>query len=73
MLKLYIFDALALKEEFEERDLKISDQFETFVSCSNIYFLGMGAQLLQKLATNSSRGKTPSKFTICECRILKKI
>ena len=73
MLKFYIFNAISLKEEFEERDLKISDQFETFVSCSNIYFLGMGAQLLQKLATNSSRGKTLSKFTICECRILKKI
>ena len=38
MLKLYIFDAIALKEEFEERDLKISDQFETFVSCSKYTF-----------------------------------
>ena len=35
-------------------DLNISDQFETLIPCSAIYFLGMRAQILQKLATGSS-------------------
>ena len=35
-------------------DLNISDQFETLIPYSAIYFLGMRAQILQKLATGSS-------------------
>ena len=50
------------KEECDQRDLNISDQFETLILCSTIFFLGMKAQLLQKLATgNSSIGKNNIK------------
>ena len=46
------------KMECDQRDLNISDQFETLIPCSTIYFLGIRARLLQKLATgNSSIGK----------------
>ena len=46
------------KKECDQRDLIISDQFETLIPCSTMYFLGIRAQLLQKLATgNSSIGK----------------
>ena len=46
------------KKECDQRNLNISDQFETLIPCSIIYFLGLRAQLLQKLVTgNSSRGK----------------
>ena len=41
-------------EEPDQRDLNISDQIETLIPCSTIYFLGMRAQLLQKLATGNS-------------------
>ena len=54
MSKLYIFDAIALnkkKQECDQRDLSISDQFETLIPYSTIYFLGMKARLLQNLAT----------------------
>ena len=45
------------KKECDQSDLNISDQFETLIPCSIIYFLGLRAQLLQKLVTgNSSRG-----------------
>ena len=75
MSKLSIFGAIALnqkKEECDQRDLNISDQFKTVISCSTMYFLRMKPRLLQKLATgNSSIGKETSRFTICEGRILK--
>ena len=59
-------------EECDRRDLNISDQFETLIPYSTIYFLGMRAQLLQKLATgNSSVGKKTPWFTIFEGKILK--
>ena len=46
------------KKEWNQRDLIISDQVETLIPCSTIYFLGIKARLLQKLATgNSSIGK----------------
>ena len=46
------------KEECGQRDLFFSDQFETLIPCSTIYFLGVRARLLQKLATgNYSIGK----------------
>ena len=41
------------KEECDQRDLNVSDQFETLLACSSIYFLGMRARLLQKLATRN--------------------
>ena len=60
------------KEECDQRDLNISDQFETLILCSAIYFLGMRARLLQKLATgNSPISKKTSWFTMFEGRILK--
>ena len=60
------------KKECVQRDLNISDQFETLISCSTIYFLGIKAQLLQKLVTgNSSIGKKTSWFIVFEGRILK--
>ena len=36
------------KMECDERDLNISDQFETLIPCSAIYFLGIRARLLQE-------------------------
>ena len=46
------------KEECGQMNLNFSDQFETLIPCSTIYFLTMRARLLQKLATgNSSIGK----------------
>ena len=36
------------KKECDRRDLNISDQFETLIPCSTIYFLGIRARLLQK-------------------------
>ena len=42
------------KKECDQRDLIISDQFETLITCSTIYFLGIRARLLQKLATGNS-------------------
>ena len=46
------------KEECDQRDLNISDQFETLIPCSTIYCLGMRAQHLQNLsARNSSIGE----------------
>ena len=42
------------KKECDQRDLNISDQFEPFISCSTIYFLGIRARLLGKLATGNS-------------------
>ena len=45
------------KEECNQRDLNISDQFVT-LPCSTMYFLGIRARLLQKLSMgNSSIGK----------------
>ena len=58
-------------EECDRRDLNISDQFETLIPCSTIYFLGMRARLLQKLATGNSIGKKTTRFTIFEGKILK--
>ena len=55
------------KKECDQRDLNISDQFETLIPCSTTYFLRMRARLLQKLATGkSSIGKKNSWFTIFE-------
>ena len=46
------------KEECDQRDLNISDQFETLIPCSTIYCLGMRARRLQNLSTrNSSIGE----------------
>ena len=46
------------KEECDQRDLNFLIQFKTFIPCSNLYFLGMRARLLHKLATrNSPMGK----------------
>ena len=60
------------KEECDQRDLNISDQFETLMPCSTIYLPGMRARFLQKLTTgNSSIAKKTSWFTIFEGRILK--
>ena len=51
------------KKECDQRDLSISDQFETLVPCSTIYFLGIRAWLLQKLVTgNFSIGR--KKFMV---------
>ena len=41
-------------KECDQRDLNISDQFETVIPCSTIYFLGIRARLLQKLVTGNS-------------------
>ena len=46
------------KEECDQRDLNFLIQFKTLISCLNIYFLGMRAPLLHKLAIrNSPMGK----------------
>ena len=46
------------KKECDQRNLNISDQFETLIPCSTMYFLGIRARLSQKLATgNYSIGK----------------
>ena len=53
MSKLFIFDAVTLNkknEKCDQRDINISDQFETLIPCSTIHFLGMRARFLQKLA-----------------------
>ena len=42
------------KKECDKRDLNISNQFETLIHCSTIYFLGITARVLQKLATGKS-------------------
>ena len=42
------------KKECDQKDLNISDQFETLIPCSTIYFLGIWERLLQKLATGNS-------------------
>ena len=41
-------------KECDQTNLNISDQFETLIPCSAIYFLGIRSRLLQKLATGSS-------------------
>ena len=52
MSEYYIFDAVVLnhKSEWYQKDLNISDQFETLISCSTKYFLGISARLSQKQA-----------------------
>ena len=42
------------KEECDQRDLNISDEFETLITSSTIYFLGMRARPLQRLSTRNS-------------------
>ena len=64
-----LFCPKSKKEECDQKNFNISDQFKTLIPCSTIYFLGMIAQLLPKLATgNSSIGKRTSWFTIFEGR-----
>ena len=66
------FKGKSCKNFSDERHLNISNQFETLMPYSAIYFLGMRALLLQKLATgNSSIGKKRLRFTIFEGGILK--
>ena len=53
-------------------DLNISDQFETLIPFSTIYFLGVRIRPLQKLSTgNSCICKKNSWFTIFVGRILR--
>ena len=42
------------KEECDQRDLNISDEFETLIPSSTIYFPGMRARPLQILSTRNS-------------------
>ena len=37
-------------KQCDQRDLNISDYFEILIPCSTIYFLGIRAQLLQKIS-----------------------
>ena len=68
-------DYLALNQKrrsVTKGTLLSSDQFETLIPGSNIYFLGIRARVLPQLANgNSSIGKKTSWFTIFEGRILK--
>ena len=60
------------KMECNQMDLNISDQCETLIPCSTIYFLVLRARLLQNLATESSSiGRKTSWFAIFEGIILK--
>ena len=46
------------KKECDQRNLNVSNQFETLIPCSIIDFLGIRARLLQNLVTgNCSIGK----------------
>ena len=52
------------KEECDQMDLNVSDQFERLTPFSTTYFLEMRTRLLQKLATeNSSIGKKNFVFS----------
>ena len=71
-INFWRYSSKSKKKERDQRDLNISEKFETLLPCSTIYFLVMRARLLQKLATrNFSIGKNRSRFTIFEGRILK--
>ena len=60
------------KGECDQMDLNISDQLETLIPFSTIYFLGVRIRPLQKLSTgNSCICKKTSWFTIFVGRILR--